>query len=403
MYSKAISVRTVLTGSSTDPGGLRIVIRLVPIILAVLTLCGCTTNPKRPARVVIGIAISQATHQGVELAAQEIRASGGAGGIPVELDGLEWRTSQAEPAQIIKWANRFADTNDLVAVIGHSDSASTLSAAAVYNQRKLPQIVTIATNPAITNIGDWTYRLCLSDAVQGPALAEYAVKDWGKRRIAVYYVNDAYGRGLSQLFEKKVRQLGGEIVSSIMHRNLLRADDKELIRLSLNQLRDAKPELVVLFQRIPAAQWTIGAIRESGLKVDLLGGDSLGPIDFVRTTPGTEGLRISQFFAPDPHQPKSIEFVRALAESSGVEADYGRALAYDAVYLVRDAVMKGAYTRDGVKAYLDRLIRDRVPVSGAGGTYLLGGDHDARRSLYIVEVRNGKHELLKTLKGSDPD
>src|SRR6185503_187532 len=131
------------------------------------------------------------------------------------------------------------------AVIGHSDSASTLSAASFYNQQKIPQIVTIATNPAITNIGEWTYRLCLSDAAQGPALAEYAVKDWGKRRIAVFYVNDDYGRGLAQLFEKH---------------------DYQMIQSSLKFIKaQGEPDLIVLFQRIAAAEWTIKAIRDAGL------------------------------------------------------------------------------------------------------------------------------------------
>ena len=156
------------------------------------------------------------------LAAKEINARGGIGGIPLELMGLEWKIGNLYDAEeIVEWANKFAETQDLLAVIGHSDDSSTLSAAALYNKKGVPQIVTIATNPAITNIGDWTYRLCISDAAQGPALAEYTVRDWGKRRIAVIYVNDAYGRGLAELFETRVREIGGEIVASIMHRNVL--------------------------------------------------------------------------------------------------------------------------------------------------------------------------------------
>jgi len=141
--------------------------------------------------------------------------------------GLDWDGSvySSGPATLLDWTERFNQTKNLVAIIGRSDSASTLSAAASYNRAGIPQLVTIATNPAITNIGVWTYRLCLSNTAQGPALAEYVVKDWKKRRIAIVFVNDDYGRRLAQLFEKRVRELGAEIVGSVMHRDVLDLDD----------------------------------------------------------------------------------------------------------------------------------------------------------------------------------
>ena len=355
---------------------------------------------KPPRRVVIGIALTQSNHPAAEMAAREINASGGVRGVPIELMGLEWQVAtDFEAAEILKWADRFARTEDLVAVIGHSDSASTLSAAAFYNQHKVPQITTIATNPAITNIGDWTYRLCLSDAFQGVALADYAVRDWGKKRIAVFYVNDAYGRGLAEIFERRARELGAEIVSSRMHRNLLQSDDEQMIRDALANLKGREePDLFCLFQRIDAATKTIRAIRKSGLKGEILGGDSLGPVSFLKTDAALkEGIRVSQFFLTSSDNPQTGKFVEAHRQYTGREPDYGDAFAYDAVYLVRDAVVDCGFSRECVKSYLDRLIEEKTVVKGAGGTYTLGTDHDARRALYIAEARNGDYHPIKTL------
>jgi branched-chain amino acid transport system substrate-binding protein len=372
------------------------------LILGILALLiapsACSRKPKR---IVIGIALSASYHPGAVLAAKEINASGGIRGVPIELRGLDWKVvSNFNAPDILKWASRFAEEKDLVAVIGHSDSSSTLSAAAYYNQHQVPQIVTIATNPAITNIGVWTYRLCLSDAAQGPALADYAVKDWGKRRIAVFYVNDDYGRGLAQLFEQRVRQQGGEIVSSIMHRNVLEKDDEELIRGALISLKKkGAPDLVVLFQRTGAVQFTIRAVREAGLGSSILGGDSLGPPAFAEANSELmEGVRVSQFFLPTSEDSRAAKFLKDYREFTGHNADYGEAFAYDAVYLVRDAVVGGGTTREGVKSYLDLLIRERIQQTGVAGTYFLGLDHDARRPLYVVGIHNGIQTPLKTLQ-----
>ena len=354
----------------------------------------------RPRRIVIGVALSSANHPAVELAAREINAGGGIDGVPIELMGLEWKIGNAYNAsEILDWANRFADTEDLAAVVGHSDSSSTLSAAALYNQKGVPQIVTIATNPEITNIGHWTYRLCISDAAQGPLLAEYSVRDWGKKRIAVLYVNDAYGRGLAELFELRVREMGGEIVASLMHRNVLDDDDQKMIRSSLRGLEGkSRPDLFVLFQRVEAAEWTIGAIRQAGFEAGILGGDSISPLSALRRFPGLqEGMRTSQFFMPDPSNSRVRSFLHDFREFSGTDPDYGNAFAYDAIYLLRDAILHGGFSRNGVKSYLDRLIIEQTSVQGIGGVYTLGSDHDARRPLHIVEAHNGSQVLLKTL------
>ncbi len=369
------------------------------VVLALLILpSACSRKPKR---IVIGIALTASYHPAAVLAVKEINAGGGIGGVPVELLGLDWKVlSQFDAPDVLRWASQFAEEKDLVAVIGHSDSSSTLSAAAFYNQHYVPQIVTIATNPAITNIGVWTYRLCLSDAAQGPALADYAVKDWGKRRIAVFYVNDDYGRGLAQLFEQRVREQGGEIVASIMHRNVLKKDDEELIRSALTSLKKSDaPDLVVSFQRLDAARFTIQAVRDAGLESSILGGDSLGPPSFAKEHSDLmEGIRVSQFFLPRSEDARAATFLKDYREFTGHDADYGAAFAYDAVYLVRDAIVGGGPTREGVKTYLDGLIREKTQQTGVAGPYLMGPDHDARRSFYIVGIHDGVQTFLKTLK-----
>jgi len=372
---------------------------MVLLILGVLILPAACA--RKPRRVVFGVALSATYHSGVELAIKEINSSGGIGGVPIELMGMDWKVvDEFNATDILKRAGQFSAEKDLIAVIGHSDSASTLSAASFYNQHRIPQIVTIATNPAITNIGDWTYRLCLSDAAQGPALAEYAVKDWSKKRIAVFYVNDDYGRGLAQLFEKNVAQFGGEIVASVMHRNKLADDDKSLIQATLKNFKQqGEPDLIVLFQRTAGAEWTLRAIHEAKLTSSILGGDSLGPLHFTQAKPELmQGVRVSQFFLPLGSDANANAFVKNFHDTTGKDPDYGQAFGYDAVYLLRDAALHGGLSREGVKAYLDKMIREKTEGAGVAGRYLLGSDHDARRELYIVEAHDGAHRLLKTLR-----
>lgn len=374
-----------------------------PSRAALMVMLGllCAACHARPAKVVFGIGMTANTRDAVSLAAKEINAQGGVGGVPLELVGSEeWsRLSDFDPAVTLGWANQFVANKELLGVIGHSDSASTLSAAALYNRSGVPHLVTIATNPAITGIGPWTYRLCLSDATQGPALAEYAVNDWKKRRIAIFFVNDDYGRGLAQHFEQRAKELGAEIVTTVMHRNALQEDDKDMIRAAIKRLKTGPPaDLVALFQRVAAAEWTVQAIHDAGLDVDKLGGDTLAQYELAQFSPSlTEGLRVSQFFDLNVADPRAAHFAENFRALSGSDPDYAQAFAYDAVYLLRDAVLQGGYTRAGVRSYLDRLVAESATIQGVGGPFTLGPDHDARRPLYIAEIHDKGFRVLQSV------
>lgn len=369
----------------------------VAVIAGLLTVGACDA---RPPRVVVGIGMARNIHPAVVLAVKEINAAGGIDGVPLELDGLDdpGIGDRFDPVTTLALANRFVHNEGLVAVIGHSDSASTLSAASVYNANAVPQIVTIATNPAITGIGPWTYRMCLSDAAQGPALADYAVRQWGKRRIAIFLVNDDYGIGLSERFEERARSLGAEIVATVLHRNTLQPDDAATIRVALERMtRETRPDLLVLFQRVAAARQTMQAIREAGLQVDLLGGDNLAQQSLADAPELLSGFRVSQFFAADSGDARAGAFARAYQAAEGRSPDYSQAFAYDAVYLLRDAIAQGGYRRAGVKAYLDGLVRRQTAIQGVGGTFTFGADHDARRPLYVAEVRDKSFHVISSV------
>jgi branched-chain amino acid transport system substrate-binding protein len=370
--------------------------RLVVAVLAG-ACAGLGCGSPRPARVIVGVGMAPYSQSGVKLATDEINAAGGIGGVRVELAGTDW-VPRFSPPEVLRLATRFNSLPDLVAVIGHDDSAATLSAAASYNRDGIPQIVTIATNPAITNIGVWTYRLCLSDKAQGPALAAYAVRGWNKRRIAMIYVNDDYGRGLARPFEERVRALGAEVVASVVHRNILEADDEATVQAGIAEIRASKADMVALFDRVDPALWILKAFRRAGLSVDVLGGDNLAQARFPRAPDGlTEGVRVSQFLDLDPAGPLVAKFIAGIRAATGSDPDYAQAYAYDAMHLVGDAVRGGGYSRAGVKSYLDRVIASRQPIHGVTGTYVLGADHDARRPLYVSVVEHGRFRKLQAL------
>lgn len=352
-------------------------------------------------RAVVGIALAESNHIAAELAVQTINDSGGAGRATLALTGLGWKPGpHADPTEALAWADRLARIPALVAVVGTSDSSSTLAIAAYLNQAKVPLIVPIATNPAVTNIGEWTYRTCLSDAVQGPALARHAIRSWGKKRLAIFYVNDDYGRALTHSFETSAGELGAAIVAAVPHRDPLQEDDEEMITAEIERLKADPPDAIVLFELPESGDFTVRKIREAGLRCDLLAGDGLAlPRFFTLHAPEKEGMRASTFFFAGARNDAARTFFETFRARTGIEPSLGRIFTYDAVHLVRDAVAANGPTRSGVKAYLDRAIREGTVLRTAtGAEFRLGADHDARRPLYVVEVHGGRTQLVETMR-----
>jgi ABC-type branched-subunit amino acid transport system substrate-binding protein len=235
-------------------------------------------------------------------------------------------------------------------------------------------------------------------------MADHAVNDWGKKRIAVFYVNDDYGKKLAEKFEVRIEEIGGRIVSSTFHRNKLDDWDRRNIASVLARLRtEESPDLFVLFQRRQAARETISLIRDAGMDADILGGENIGYGEHVPKLDGRyDGVRVATFYLRSESNRAGMEFDRKYRESTGMIPQYSLAYAYDAVYLFRDAVLHGGFSREGVKKHLDRLIEERTVIEGVTGRYILGPDRNALRPFYIAEIKDGVYHHLKTVPPPEP-
>lgn len=346
-----------------------------------------------PERIVIGLTTDGPGTLGVRLAIDDINRSGGVGGVPLSLETSE-AIAAGSTAELVDWASRLVRDEDLVAVVGSANSDSTLAVTPLYDQAAVPHLVTSATNPAITK-GEWTYRLCLSDARQGELLGRYAVETWDRQEIVMVYVNDAYGRGLAEVFERTVERAGGRVVGHIFHREPLRPIDRELIRRELAELTTDPPDLLALFHRPESASWTLGILAELDLDLPMLGGEDLSRQPMVRSAAVESSLRAARFYVPavDRQEPFFSQYLERFGSAPVGEEVF----AYDAVQLLRRAMVQEGPTREGIRRYLERAISQRKTLEGVGGEWRFDPSHDADRPLHIVEWQADGWQPLRRL------
>jgi len=134
---------------------------------------------------------------GIKMAADEVNKAGGINGKQIELDIQDDRSDPSEAATIV---TKFVTQDNVNAILGEVASSRSIAAAPIAQNAKIPMLTPSSTNPEVTKKGDYIFRSCFIDPVQGAAIAQFAAKTLGKKRagIMVDRKND-YSTGLEKV------------------------------------------------------------------------------------------------------------------------------------------------------------------------------------------------------------
>ena len=139
------------------------------------------------------------TVRAVQLAIWHVNNAGGVLGQPV---WMIWQDNYQQ--DIVELATRMIEDAGVDAFIGPGTSGNTTKIGnEVAAQLRTPFISPSGTSPTLTDLPDdgYIFRTIISDAAQGPALADL-VADEGYDNVAVAYRDDPYGNSLFALFDE---------------------------------------------------------------------------------------------------------------------------------------------------------------------------------------------------------
>ena len=111
-------------------------------------------------------------HQVVKFAIDEVNAKGGVLGKKIEMLLFDNQSTGLGS----KIAAKKAVDAGAVAVVGPSWSSHALGAAPVLQEAKIPMVATSATNPDVTLVGDYIFRVCFIDSFQGKVAANLPLR-----------------------------------------------------------------------------------------------------------------------------------------------------------------------------------------------------------------------------------
>jgi branched-chain amino acid transport system substrate-binding protein len=332
----------------------------------------------------------QSAKNGVLMAVDEINQQGGINGRKIDVVIDDDRGSPEVAATVI---DKLITVDKTVAVIAGGASGISLAAGPKAQSAKVPMISPSSTNPAVTQVGDYIFRVCFIDAFQAEVMAKFAAGTLKAKKAAIMLdYNSPYSRGLMEFFELSFAKLGGLVVSK---QSYTQGDSD--FRGQLSSIKSTEPDVVYL----PGYYGDIAIIakqaRQLGITQPLLGGDGWdAPELWDLGGDALNGCYISNHYSVEDPSPAIQKFVHDYKQHYGnLTPDAHAALAYDATRFLLDAIQRAGVV-NGPK------IRDALAETknfpGITGTISMDGERNAVKPAVILKLQDAQYIYQETIQ-----
>ena len=327
----------------------------------------------------------QSSHKGTVLAIEEINAAGGVLGKKLKLITEDDQSTAGQPATI---ARKLISQDKIVALLGEVASSKSLEAAPICQQNKIPMISPASTNPKVTEVGDYIFRVCFIDPFQGTVMSKFALSRGWKNVAVLTDVKQDYAVGLAEFFVKGLTAAGGKIVKEQKYST----GDKDF-KPQLTSIKAAKPDAIF----IPGYYAEVSLIAKQakllGIKVPLLGGDGWVGDSLIKVAGNAlDGSFLSCHFSAEDKDPVVQGFVTKFKAKYNETPDDMAALGYDSGIILAEAI-KRAGTTEGEK--LKAAIAATKDHKGVTGVITLDAQRNATKPAVILGIVEQKFQFIE--------
>jgi branched-chain amino acid transport system substrate-binding protein len=323
----------------------------------------------------------QDTDKAARLAVEQLNAAGGVLGKKLKIVTLDTRGDGAEAANAV---TRLIDVEKATAILGEVASSLSLQGGPIAQRRKVPMISPSSTNPKVTQVGDYVFRVCFIDPFQGKVMAVFARRTLKLDKVAILRdVKNDYSIGLAEAFQKSFVAGGGTIAVEQSYS----AGDTDFSA-QVTAIKNSGAQAIW----VPGYYTEVGAIARTaarlGVKVPLLGGDGWdAPELFTIGGDALNGSYFSNHFAPDQASPQAQKFVADFKAKYGQEPTGLGALGYDGVMVIADALTRAG--KVDPTALRDALAATKG-YEAVTGKITMDKDRNPEKSVVVLKIDGGK-------------
>jgi branched-chain amino acid transport system substrate-binding protein len=327
-------------------------------------------------------------HKGIQLAIDQANASGGILSRQIE---LVTEDNQSKPGQTATIVRKLVTQDKVVAIVGDLTSSATMEGAPIAQNAKVPMVTPLATNPKVTEVGDYIFRVCFVDEFQGRVMARFAAERLKATKAAILTdVKQDYSVGLSNFFKQTFTAASGAIVREQSYSS----GDTDF-RAQLTSIKAAHPGVVFLPGYYPEVSVILKQARQLGLTIPIIGCEAWDNPTLLQVAgSAANGCYFSNQFSADDPAPVVQEFGKVYQQKFGNRPDNFAALGYDAARVVLDAIKKVGST-DSV------AIRDAIAQTkdfpGVSGAITIDAKRNASKPVVILAIKDDRIQYLEKI------
>jgi len=326
------------------------------------------------------------TVKAAELVVAQYNAKGGINGKMVE---LLIEDDVCKPEVATNTATKLV-TDGVDVVLGHICSGATKAALPIYKEAGVVVMSPSATNPALTQSGDYPnfFRTIASDDAQAKTEVDFAINVIGSKKIAVIHDKGDYGKGLAEFAKTFIEQSGkAEVV--LFEGVTPGAVDYTAI---VQKIKRKGADTVIFGGYHPEASKIVSMMKKKRMKLTFISDDGVKDDTFIKVAgKNAEGVYAS---GPQDNSKNPLSAAAIEAHKKAYNADPGAFYenAYSAALALLNAIEKAGST--DMAAVVKALQNEKVdtPV----GTIHFDAKGDAVGvGFAIYQVQNGKYVEVK--------
>lgn len=358
------------------------------ILAAVLLGAACKSDrPKKIPAIPIGVvapltganaAYGISMKNGIDLAIQEANKTR-----DVKLR-LVHADDESRPQRAGEATQRLVSEEKVALLLGEASSAMSLEMAPIAQRAEVVMITPSSTDPTITDLGDFVFRVCFVDPLQAEVMAAVARDTLKIERASVLRdVDSAYSVALADAFVERMKKLGGEIVRDEAY-SRADVDFQEL----LARIDSGGTQAVYVPGYATEIAKLAVAAKKRKLEARILGADGFDAASLLADFGAElEGTHFTTHFAGEEPRPEVTAFVTAYRDAFNETPDAIAALGYDA------ARVGIAALREEPRAFRDALAATE-DFMGVTGTINFDEKRNAKKSVVVVAIKGGERVFV---------
>ncbi|MBI3581771.1 MAG: ABC transporter substrate-binding protein [Nitrospinae bacterium] len=331
---------------------------------------------------------------GAEMASDEINDRGGIKKQKYDLLVYDTKGSMDGARAGVK---KFIDEK-VAAIVGAATGEVSFSATKTLNDNQLI-LVSAGSRRRLGDSGPYNFRVTLDDNHGIKRLVEYVVKEKKWRNFALFtsLVND-FSIKLTAAFKGEIEKQKANVAQELYLWSAQMSNmqkEETSIPAQISKLKTNTPDALIYTGDGKEGAELVSEMRKQGINIPVIGCEDLMVPEFVSLGKAAEGTVVYGGFNVNSSDPRVRKFVADYKKRYNRPPTRLSALAYDAYYMVAEAIEKApslrpTHLRDSLMAIKD--------FHGVTGVITVGPNREAVKEPFIFEFakKDSKYDFYST-------